>query len=415
MVKIKNLRALEILDSRGNPTVAVTLELSSGAKASALVPSGASTGRHEVWELRDGGKRYGGKGVLKAVKNVNTVIAKAFVNKNFSDCIDLDHALCSLDGTLSKKRLGANAILGVSMAYARAQAHHYRLPLYAFLKKIYGYDKEVIMPTPTMNVLNGGQHADNGLSVQEFMIVPRATLFSKRMQIGAEIYHMLKKELQIKGYATGLGDEGGFAPRLKNNEIALQFLVKAVKHAGYRLEKDVAFALDVAASEFFQGDSYLFENKKTSAEKLIALYGRWLKKYPFVSIEDGLAEDDWIHWESLTAKYASKTLLVGDDLFVTNYERLQKGLAHKVGNAILIKPNQIGTVTETIQTIKLAQKNNYKIIISHRSGETHDDFIADLAVAVSAEYIKSGAPARSERLAKYNRLLKIEHDLILGL
>jgi len=415
MVKIKNVRALEILDSRGNPTVAVTLELFSGAKASALVPSGASTGRHEVWELRDGGKRYGGKGVLKAVNNVNTIIAKAVVNKNFSDSIDLDHALCSLDGTLSKKRLGANAILGVSMAYVRAQAHHYRLPLYAFLKKTYGYDKEVIMPSPTMNVLNGGQHADNGLSVQEFMIVPRATLFSKRMQIGAEIYHMLKKELQSKGHATGLGDEGGFAPRLKNNEMALQFLVKAVKRAGYRLGKDVAFALDVAASEFFQGDSYVFENKKTSAEKLITLYGTWLKKYPFVYIEDGLAEDDWTNWESLTAKYAHKTLLVGDDLFVTNYERLQKGIVHNVGNAILIKPNQIGTVTETIQTIKLAQKNKYKIIISHRSGETHDDFIADLAVAVSAEYIKSGAPARSERLAKYNRLLKIEHDLILGL
>ena len=266
MVKINKVRSLEILDSRGNPTVAVTIELSSGARASALVPSGASTGRHEAWELRDGGKRYSGKGVKKAVKNVNTEISKAIVKKNFSDNIDLDYFLCSLDGTIGKKRLGANAILGVSIAYVRALAHHYRLPLYLLLKKIYNYEKEIQLPRPMMNVLNGGRHADNGLSIQEFMIVPKANFFSKRLQIGAEVYKSLKKELQILGLSTGLGDEGGFAPKLKNNEQALQLLVKAVKRSGYRLGIDVFFALDIAASEFYENNNYIFENKKLSGE-----------------------------------------------------------------------------------------------------------------------------------------------------
>lgn len=409
MLTIKKIKGLEILDSRGNPTVATFIELSSGVKASALVPSGASTGRHEAFELRDGGKRYQGLGVRQAIKNIENEIAKTIVNKKIDDLIDLDYTLCSLDGTVNKQRLGANAILGVSMAYARACAYHYRQPLFAFLRQVYGYNYKIRIPIPMMNILNGGRHADNGLSIQEFMIVPKQHTFAERLRAGAEIYHVLKKILKTKKLSTGLGDEGGFAPRLLNSETALQLLVQAIKMSKYKLGKDIFLALDVAASEFFDGKNYNFENKKTSIEKLINIYKKWIDKYSLLAIEDGLAEDDWLGWQKLTKELGTKTLLVGDDLFVTNQERLQKGIDQKVANAILIKLNQIGTVTETMQTVIAAQKNNYKIIISHRSGETTDDFIADLAVAVSADYIKSGAPARSERLAKYNRLLKIEH------
>lgn len=408
MITIKKIKGLEILDSRGNPTVAVFIELSSGVKATALVPAGASTGRHEAYELRDGGKRYQGLGVRQAIKNIENEIARTVVGKKITDIIDLDYTLCSLDGTLDKRRLGANAILGVSMAYARACAYHYRLPLFAFLRKVYGYKYKIQIPLPMMNVLNGGRHADNGLSIQEFMIVPRQKTFAERLRAGAEIYHTLKKILQSKKLSTGLGDEGGFAPRLPNNEVALQLLVQAIKKAKYKLGRDINLALDVAASEFYDGKNYNFENKITSVDKLISTYKKWIDKYSLIAIEDGLAEDDWSGWEKLTKHLSSKTLLIGDDLFVTNQERLQKGIANQVANSILIKLNQIGTVTETMQTIITAQKNDYKIIISHRSGETTDDFIADLAVAVSADYIKSGAPARAERLAKYNRLLKIE-------
>ncbi len=409
MLTIKKIKGLEILDSRGNPTVATFIELSSGVKASALVPSGASTGRHEAFELRDGGKRYQGLGVRQAIKNIENEIAKTIVNKKIDDLIDLDYTLCSLDGTVNKQRLGANAILGVSMAYARACAYHYRQPLFAFLRQVYGYNYKIRIPIPMMNILNGGKHADNGLSIQEFMIVPKQHTFAERLRAGAEIYHVLKKILKTKKLSTGLGDEGGFAPRLLNSEVALQLLVQAIKMSKYKLGKDIFLALDVAASEFFDGKNYNFENKKTSIEKLINIYKKWIDKYSLLAIEDGLAEDDWLGWQKLTKELGAKTLLVGDDLFVTNQERLQQGIDQKVANAILIKLNQIGTVTETMQTVIAAQKNNYKIIISHRSGETTDDFIADLAVAVSADYIKSGAPARSERLAKYNRLLKIEH------
>ncbi len=408
MVKIKKIKALEILDSRGNPTIATFLELSSGVKASALVPSGASTGRHEAYELRDGGKRYHGLGVTKAIKNITKEIVPAVVNKNITDPIDLDYTLCSLDGTINKHRLGANAILGVSLAYARACAYHYRLPLFAYLRKIYGYKYHWQIPYPMMNVLNGGRHADNGLSIQEFMIVPKQKKFADRLRAGSEIYHSLKKILQTKKLSTGLGDEGGFAPRLASNEQALQLLIQAIKKANYKPGQDVWLALDVAASEFFNGQTYQFEDKSIVADKLISIYKKWIAKYNLLGIEDGLAEDDWGGWQTLTKALGQKTLLVGDDLFVTNQSRLKQGIEKSVANAILIKLNQIGTLTETMQTIIAAQKNNYKVIISHRSGETPDDFIADLAVAVSADYIKSGAPARSERLAKYNRLLKIE-------
>lgn len=408
MVKIRKITGLEILDSRGNPTVATFIELTSGVKATALVPAGASTGRHEAFELRDGGKRYRGLGVRLAIKNIENEIAKAIVGKKIDDLIDLDYTLCSLDGTVNKSRLGANAILGVSMAYARACAYHYRLPLFAFLRQVYGYKYKIRIPLPMMNVLNGGRHADNGLSIQEFMIVPKQKTFAERLRVGAEIYHNLKKVLQVKKLSTGLGDEGGFAPHLANNEKALELLVEAIKKSKYKLGRDVNLAIDVAASEFYDGNYYIFENKKASIDKLISIYQRWIDKYSLIAIEDGLAEDDWIGWKKLTRKLSNRVLLVGDDLFVTNQERLKKGIDDQVANSILIKLNQIGTVTETMQTIIAAQKNNYQIIISHRSGETTDDFIADLAVAVSADYIKSGAPARAERLAKYNRLLKIE-------
>lgn len=406
MSKIKDIRALEILDSRGNPTVACMVKLSSGIKASAQVPSGASTGKHEAKELRDGGKRYGGLGVSQAVSNINKQINKSLSGKSYKDPIELDYKLCVLDGSKNKSKLGANTILAVSLAYARVQAYESKLPLFKYLKKVYQFPG-IKLPKPTMNILNGGRHADNGIDVQEFMIVPQSSNFSKNLQIGAEVYHTLKKILNKDGLATGLGDEGGFAPKLKNNTQALDYLLKAIKRAGYRPGTDVKLAMDVAASEFYKQGKYKFEKKSYNSSGMIDIYKKWVKKYPIVSIEDGLSQDDWSGWQGMT-KDLKKVMIVGDDLFCTNYKRLEKGVGMRVANALLVKPNQIGTLSETMAAIKLAQKHKYKIIISHRSGETCDDFIADLAVASGADYIKSGAPARSERLAKYNRLLKIE-------
>ncbi len=412
MPKIKKITALEILDSRGNPTIAATVTLATGIKATAGVPSGASTGRHETLELRDGGKRYKGMGVTKAVKNINVVLNRKLRGKDFKDIIDIDYELCAIDGSKNKKNLGANAILGVSMAFARAVAYENKMSLYKYLQNVYSFPKKIGFPYPMMNVLNGGRHADNNLSIQEFMIVPKLVSFAERLRAGSEIYHELKNILNKNGLSTGLGDEGGFAPKLKNNEHALKLLLKAIKQAGYLPGKNVFLAMDVAASEFYDGGKYKFENKKFTAKDLISLYKKWIKKYPIISIEDGFGEDDWDSWILQSKKISDKIMQVGDDLFVTDYKRLQKGIELGVANSVLIKLNQIGTVSETISAIKLAQKNNYKVVISHRSGETPDDFIADLALAVGAEYIKSGAPARAERVAKYNRLVKLEREFI---
>jgi len=409
MSKIKRITGLEIFDSRGNPTVAATVELSSGVKATAQVPSGASTGSHEAHELRDGGKRLAGKGVSRAVRNINEKLHRALRNKSVGNLINLDYDMCILDGTMNKRALGANAILAVSMACARAGAYEQRLPLYKYLQALYGIKSTLKFPTPAMNVLNGGRHADNGVDVQEFMIVPKGRQFRDQMRKGVETYQKLKFILQEKELSTGLGDEGGFAPVLKQNEQALELLLLAIRKAGFSPGKDIGIAIDVAASEFYTGGTYQFENKRLNAAALISMYERWLATYPIISIEDGLAEDDWDGWQKLTQRLDKKVLLVGDDLFVTSYQRLKQGIEAKVANTILIKLNQIGTVSETMATIKLAQQNKYRIIVSHRSGETTDDFIADLALAVGADYLKSGAPARSERLAKYNRLLQIEN------
>jgi enolase len=413
-MKIKQVQAMEILDSRGNPTVETRVVLANGIFVSAKVPSGASTGAHEAWELRDGGKRFGGKGVLKAVKNVNTILAKAVVGMDTNDLIKIDEKMLVLDGTKNKSKLGANAILSVSLAVARAGAAASRVPLYRHLRKIYNVkEKGWRLPQPTMNVLNGGAHADSGLSIQEFMIIPIHKLLRERVRVGAEIFHALAGLLKKKGYATAVGDEGGFAPRLPNNEAALKILMEAINKAGFEPGKNVFLGLDVAASEFYSDGKYFFEKDKggRSAEKMIEMFESWIKKYPLVLIEDGLSEDDWVGWKALTTKIGRDTVLVGDDIFVTNPEIFARGIKEHVGNAILIKVNQIGTVTETMRTIKLAKANNYKINVSHRSGETSDTFIADLAVAVNSDFIKTGSLSRSERVEKYNRLIEIEYEL----
>lgn len=413
-MKIKEVVAREILDSRGNPTVEAKVVLQNGIVGVAKVPSGASTGTHEALELRDGGVRYGGKGVLKAVKNVNTVIAKKIVGQEIEDYLALDKMLLAIDGTKNKTKLGANAILSVSMAMARAAAENAKMPLYAYLRKTFSIkEKEYRLPYTMMNILNGGRHADNGLTIQEFMIIPRHKLMRERVRMGAQIFHALAKILSQKGYATSVGDEGGFAPELANNERGLQVIMAAIKEAGFEPGKNVFLGLDVAASEFFSHGQYYFLSKKQgqSSDKMITAYSQWTKKYPLISIEDGLAEDDWEGWNKMTKKMGKDTILVGDDLFVTNTERLDRGIKEGVANAILIKLNQIGSVTETIETIKLAQKNNYKVAVSHRSGETSDTFIADLAVAVNAEFIKTGSLFRSERVEKYNRLMEIEEEV----
>ncbi len=405
---IRKIVGYQIFDSRGNPTVAAKIELSDGIQASAAVPSGASTGKHEACELRDGGKRFNGKGVSKAVANINEIIYSALKGQLVADQPKIDATLAALDGTADKSRLGANALLAVSLATARAAAHSFKLPLFKYLAKVYGFTQQSFNIKPMLNVLNGGRHADNNVDIQEFMLVPYRGSFAKKMQIAVEVYHTLKQILRRRRLSTGLGDEGGFAPDLNSNEQALNLLILAISRAGYQPDRDVKIAIDAAASEFYRAGRYYLDGRKLTGKQLIELYHRWQKRFPLFSIEDGAAEDDWPVWQSLTSSLGRKLMLVGDDLFVTNSERLRQGIDQKVANAILIKLNQIGTLTETVATIKLAQGHHYQIIISHRSGETSDPFIADLAVAVGAEFIKAGAPARSERLAKYNRLLYLE-------
>ena len=403
--------AREILDSRGNPTIEVEVLLSDDSFGRAAVPSGASTGAFEAHESRDGDKsRYLGKGVQKAVDAVIDIIDEALVDFDAQDQRLVDAALIALDGTDNKKKLGANAILGVSLANARAAAESAGLPLYRYL----GGSNAYVLPVPLMNIINGGAHADTGVDIQEFMIVPHgAESFSEALRWGVEVYHSLKKILSDKGLATGLGDEGGFAPDLASNAAALELISEAIANAGYKLGTEIALALDVAATEFFdeKTQKYTFEGTQRSADEMIAYYTDLVSRFPLVSIEDPLAEDDWTGWTKITAQLGDQVQLVGDDLYVTNPVRLQKGIDLAAGNAILVKVNQIGTLTETMDAVALAQREGMKAIISHRSGETEDTFIADLAVATNAGQIKTGAPARSERVAKYNQLLRIEEEL----
>ena len=408
---ITEVYAREILDSRGNPTVEVEVCLEDGSIGRAAVPSGASTGVHEAVELRDGDKaRYLGKGVTKAVDNVNDVIAEALIGLEATRQVEVDEMLIRLDGTPNKGKLGANAILGVSMAVAKAAAASVGLPLYLYLGGVAAQE----LPVPMMNILNGGQHADNNVDIQEFMIMPvGAASFSEALRMNAEIYHGLKALLNAKGLGTGLGDEGGFAPNLKSNEEAIEVILEAVKKAGYKPGEDIMIALDVAASEFYKDGKYQMEGEglvKTS-NQMVDYLAALCAKYPIVSIEDGLAEDDWKGWKALTKKLGDKVQLVGDDLFVTNEQRLLEGIKNATANAILIKVTQIGTLTETFNAIETAKRAGYTCIISHRSGETEDTTLADIAVAVNAGQIKTGAPARTDRVAKYNQLLRIEEDL----
>ena len=411
MAMITEVYAREILDSRGNPTVEVEVILEDGAVGRAAVPSGASTGVHEAVELRDGDKdRYLGKGVTKAVDNVNDIIAEALIGLEATRQTEIDELLVRLDGTPNKGRLGANAILGVSMAVARAAASSVGLPLYLYLGGVAAKE----LPVPMMNILNGGEHADNNVDIQEFMIMPvGAKSFSEALRMNAEIYHNLKALLKEKGLSTALGDEGGFAPNLKNNAEAIEVILEAVVKAGYKPEKDIVIALDVASSEMYKDGKDHFEGEGVvrTSEEMVDYLAELCEKYPIISIEDGLAEDDWAGWKLLTKKIGKKVQLVGDDLFVTNEERLVQGINKGVANAILIKVNQIGTLTETFNAIETAKRAGYTCIISHRSGETEDTTLADIAVAVNAGQIKTGAPARTDRVAKYNQLLRIEEDL----
>ena len=411
MAMITEVYAREILDSRGNPTVEVEVILEDGAVGRAAVPSGASTGVHEAVELRDGDKdRYLGKGVTKAVDNVNDIIAEALIGLEATRQTEIDEVLVRLDGTPNKGRLGANAILGVSMAVARAAASSVGLPLYLYLGGVAAKE----LPVPMMNILNGGEHADNNVDIQEFMIMPvGAKSFSEALRMNAEIYHNLKALLKEKGLSTALGDEGGFAPNLNNNAEAIEVILEAVVKAGYKPEEDIVIALDVASSEMYKDGKYHFEGEGVvrTSEEMVDYLAELCEKYPIISIEDGLAEDDWAGWKLLTKKIGKKVQLVGDDLFVTNEERLVQGINKGVANAILIKVNQIGTLTETFNAIETAKRAGYTCIISHRSGETEDTTLADIAVAVNAGQIKTGAPARTDRVAKYNQLLRIEEDL----
>jgi len=411
MSSIIDVYAREVLDSRGNPTVEVEVVLEDGTMGRAIVPSGASTGAHEAVELRDGDKeRYLGKGVLNAVNNVNTVIAPKVVGQDVTRQVEIDQLMIELDGTPNKGKLGANAILGVSLAVARAGANFLDLPLYQYIGGVNARD----LPVPMMNILNGGKHADNNVDIQEFMIVPvGAESVAEAIRMGVEVYHSLKKVLSQKGLATAVGDEGGFAPNLPSNEAALEVIVEAILMAGYVPGKDIYLALDVAATELYKDGYYHLQSsgqKLTSAE-MVDFYTRLADTYPLISLEDGLAEDDWEGWKLLTDRLGHKIQLVGDDLFVTNPERLRQGIEMGVCNSILVKVNQIGTLTETLQTIQMAKEAGYTCIISHRSGETEDSTIADIAVATNAGQIKSGAPARTDRVAKYNQLLRIEEEL----
>ncbi len=408
MASIAAVGAREILDSRGNPTVEVEVQLDDGAFARAAVPSGASTGAFEAVELRDGGKRYVGKGVQQAVTGVLDKIAPAIEGMEADDQRLVDQTMLDLDATPNKANLGANAILGVSLAVARAAADSAGLPLYRYV----GGPNAHLLPVPMMNILNGGSHADSNVDIQEFMIAPiGAPTFREALQQGAEVYHALKSVLKKKGLATGLGDEGGFAPDLSSNRAALDLIAEAVKAAGLKLGKDIALALDVAASEFHDKKKYAFEGQKKSAEEMTAYYADLVASYPIVSIEDPLDEDDWSGWKTLTAQLGDKTQIVGDDLFVTNVERLGRGIKEQSANALLVKVNQIGSLTETLDSVDLAHRNGFRCMMSHRSGETEDTTIADLAVATNCGQIKTGAPARSERVAKYNQLLRIEEEL----
>jgi len=400
--------AREILDSRGNPTVEVEVALDDGSVGRAAVPSGASTGASEAHELRDGDDRFGGKGVRSAVNAVLGEISSQVVGIDASEQREIDQAMIDLDGTPTKSRLGANALLGVSLAVAHAAAESADLPLFKYL----GGPNAYLMPVPMLNILNGGAHADTGVAIQEFMVAPiGAPNFHDALRMGVEIYHSLKSVLKKAGHATGLGDEGGFAPQLSNNALALDLIVQAIENAGYQVGSDCGLALDVAATEFYQNGAYQFEGSARSAEWMTGYYEGLLAEYPIVSIEDALSEDDWAGWKHLTDAIGDRVQLVGDDLFVTNIERLQRGIDEGVANALLVKVNQIGTLSETLDAVSLAQKNEYQTMMSHRSGETEDTTIADLAVAVNSGQIKTGAPARSERVAKYNQLLRIEEEL----
>lgn len=411
MIYIDELNAQEVLDSRGNPTVKATILLSDGSVASAIVPSGASTGKREALELRDGGERFLGKGVLKACENINTTLCDSITGLSPFDQAAIDNLLIEIDGTNNFSNIGANAALGVSMAVARAAAKSLNLPLYRYL----GGANALTLPIPMLNIINGGSHADNTVDFQEYMIMPVGfESFSESLRASAEIYQHLKKLLKDSKHITSIGDEGGFAPNLKTNEEPIQIILEAVKKAGYKEGEQIAIALDVASSEFVneQGIYCLKgEGKNLSSEELIEYYEKLIAKYPIVSIEDGLSEDDWGGWSKLTQKLGNKVQLVGDDLFVTNAKILEEGIAKNIANAVLIKPNQIGTVSQTMQTVRLAQRNNYRCIMSHRSGESEDSFIADFAVALNTGEIKTGSTARSERMAKYNRLLAIENEL----
>lgn len=411
MSTIIDIFAREVLDSRGNPTVEVEVILEDGTMGRAIVPSGASTGAHEAVELRDGDKsRYLGKGVLKAVDNVNDVIAPEIIGMDAKHQVDIDTIMIELDGTPNKAKLGANAILGVSLAVARAAANHLDLPLYQYIGGVNARE----LPVPMMNILNGGKHADNNVDIQEFMIVPTgAPSFREGLRMAVEIYHTLKKVLQAKGLATAVGDEGGFAPNLPSNEAAIDVIIEAIKEAGYEPGRDVYLALDAAASEFYKDGRYYLESNGAvlTSDEMVDFYAALVEKYPIVSIEDGLAEDDWEGWARLTQKVGNKIQLIGDDIFVTNTQRLAVGIKQNVANSILIKVNQIGTLTETLETVKMAIRAGYTTVISHRSGETEDSTIADIAVATGSGQIKTGAPARTDRVAKYNQLLRIEEEL----
>ena len=405
MSRIKNIIAREILDSRGNPTVEVDVHLECGIIGRAAVPSGASTGMREALELRDKDERYLGKGVLKAVNNVNEIIKPALIGKDSLNQKAIDALLIDIDGTENKSNLGANAILGVSMANLKAAANFKKMPVYKYI----GSGKT--LPRPMMNIINGGAHADNNLDFQEFMIIPEAESIKERIRIGAEVFHNLKAILKGKGYTTAVGDEGGFAPNLNNTKEALDLIVESIEKAGYKPGVDVNIGLDVAASEFYQDGLYEFENKKLTTNQLIDIYVDLVSNYPIISIEDPVDENDWVGFRTITEKLGDKVQLVGDDLFVTNEKYLQMGIDNHAGNAILIKVNQIGTITETLETIELAKKNNYKTVISHRSGETEDTMIADLAVGLDLGQIKTGSLSRTDRMCKYNQLIRIEEEL----
>jgi enolase len=416
--KIARVRGRQIIDSRGNPTVEADVILESGALGRAAVPSGASTGEHEAIELRDGDKaRYLGKGVLKAVANVNDALARAVTGLDASDQRALDRRMIETDGSPNKGNLGANAILAVSMAAARAAAVASRQPLYEYLARYSSASSGNTLPVPMMNILNGGAHADNSVDLQEFMVMPiGAKTFDEALRMGVEVFHYLKGVLHKRGYSTAVGDEGGFAPNLKSNDEAIEVVLEAITAAGYKPGEDVSIALDPASSEFFDKASGKYVFKKSdkfarTSEQMTKFWADWVRQFPIVSIEDGLAEDDWAGWKHLTAELGGKTQLVGDDLFVTNTIRLQRGISEKIGNAILIKLNQIGTVTETIEAIEMARKAGYASIVSHRSGETEDTFIADLVVAMGTGQIKTGSASRTDRVAKYNQLLRIEEEL----